>query len=62
VSAPVGNPYLGSWVETALRLEAERDELRDTLSALLFWILENRELLDLAEKQIESRWPHREAA
>ena len=53
---------LGGWIDTALALEEENRELRDILTALVFWIIEKRELLELAEKQIEARWPYREAA
>ena len=46
---------LGAWIDTALALEEENRELRDILNALLFWILENEELVAIASAQIEAR-------
>ncbi len=46
---------LGGWIDHAFRLEAENAELRSTIESLLWWVVENRDLLELAQKQIDAR-------
>ena len=43
------------WIDTALALEEENRELRAIATSLLFWIIENQELLAIASEQIEAR-------
>ncbi len=46
-----------SWVDVALDLEAENDRLRACIVSLLWWVGENRDLLEIAEDQLDARWP-----
>ncbi len=47
------------WYGAALELEGESRELRRIATALLLWLAEREELLELARTTIDRRWPER---
>jgi hypothetical protein len=58
IPQPPGSRALdaGEWFAESCRLEAENRELRQMLTAVLFWLAEREELLSLARSQIARRW------
>jgi hypothetical protein len=58
----VSNPYLASWIQTALRHEEVNAELLEIIFSLLAWIHEKEDLLAFAEAEIAARFPDGEAA
>ena len=49
--------FLLGWIDTALALEAENQELRRLMSALVIRIASNQELLALARRELVERFP-----
>lgn len=51
-----------SWIDCAIELQRENDELRRIATALFIWVLAHEDLAAYARAQIEARFSEEKAA